>query len=202
MKKTITESQLRQIVKESIKKVLKEAYDFSSDKPQYDIHGKKWNREYDKASNFEYPSKGDIESEKATKEFLNRPNAARDFKHFPRQSRVDSGVKDYDELKNGSPKIQTLKRRREDEKEAGETNTYLERILKICEKAILPSYWSKMTNGEKKELEELPDKMGWTDIRMNYEEKYNYAESYEDVPPFWYYVAKNVYGYLKRSLGK
>ena len=192
MKKTITESQLRQIVKESVRKVLREVYDFSSGKPQYDIYGKKWTREYDKASGIEYTPEEDVESEKAAKEFLNRPNAARDFKHFPRLSRI-GGVKDYDELKNGSPKIQALKRRREEEKEIADTNAYLNGILKICKKAVIPLYRNKVTAEEKKELEELPDKMGWFEIKSSYEDKYEYADPYEHIPPFWYYVAKEVY---------
>lgn len=95
-----------------------------------------------------------------------------------------------------------MKRRRREEKEIADTNAYLNGILKICEKAVIPLYRSKVTDEEKKELEELPDKMGWFEIRTNYEEKYAYAEPYEHIPPFWYYVAKDVYGYLKRSLGK
>lgn len=45
-------------------------------------------------------------------QFLNTPNAARDFKTFPRYSRKDGGLKNYDSLRNGSERINAYKRRK------------------------------------------------------------------------------------------
>ncbi len=44
-----------------------------------------------------------------TNQWLNTPNAARNFKEFPRQSRINGGVKNYDSLANGSERINRYK---------------------------------------------------------------------------------------------
>lgn len=47
-----------------------------------------------------------------TDRWLNTPNAARNFKEFPRQSRTNGGVKNYDDLAFGSKKINQYKMRK------------------------------------------------------------------------------------------
>ena len=44
-----------------------------------------------------------------TNQWLNTPNAATNFKEFPRQSRINGGVKNYDSLANGSERINRYK---------------------------------------------------------------------------------------------
>jgi hypothetical protein len=44
-----------------------------------------------------------------TNQWLNTPNAARNFKEFPRQSRSNGGLKNYDRLANGSERINRYK---------------------------------------------------------------------------------------------
>lgn len=54
---------------------------------------------------------GDLDSiegrgqDNVTNQWLNTPNAARNFKVFPRQSRRNGGLKNYDSLANGSSRI-------------------------------------------------------------------------------------------------
>ena len=44
-----------------------------------------------------------------TNQWLNTPNAARNFKEFPRQSKTNGGVKNYNSLANGSERINRYK---------------------------------------------------------------------------------------------
>lgn len=46
-----------------------------------------------------------------TNQWLNTPNAARNFEKFPRQSRTSGGIKNYDSLANGSERINAYKMR-------------------------------------------------------------------------------------------
>lgn len=48
LRRALRESKLANIVSENIKKVLKEEYDFASEKPQYDINSDEYAKEYDK----------------------------------------------------------------------------------------------------------------------------------------------------------
>lgn len=96
-------------------------------KQRPDLNGKRTKKRFDwndKTSDSIYFANGKtyyidptdpIEGEKASKEFLNRPNAATDYKHFPRFSKH----RDYDfnDLKNGTQKIQDLKRELKQRKE-------------------------------------------------------------------------------------
>jgi hypothetical protein len=52
-----------------------------------------------------------LNQKNTTDRWLNTPNAARDFKEFPRQSKANSGVKNYDDLAFGSKKINQYKMR-------------------------------------------------------------------------------------------
>lgn len=56
------------------------------------------------ADDYEDESQGFI-----TNEFLNTPNAARNFDKFPRYSKKDSGKKNYDSLNGGSKRIRKYK---------------------------------------------------------------------------------------------
>jgi hypothetical protein len=47
--------------------------------------------------------------EDVTKQWLNTPNASRNFKEFPRRSRLNSGLKNYDSLTNGSQRINSYR---------------------------------------------------------------------------------------------
>ena len=114
MKKIIklTESDLHRLVKETVKKILSEdknsemesdyeKYGAGYGKPKYfqGISDDEWNKQ----------TKDDYEKEfdKFEDEYLNTPNASKDFKSFPRMSVVRNH--DYDPLSNG-----TAKRKRED----------------------------------------------------------------------------------------
>jgi hypothetical protein len=44
-----------------------------------------------------------------TNQWLNTPNAATNFKEFPRQYRINGGVKNYDSLANGNERINRYK---------------------------------------------------------------------------------------------
>jgi hypothetical protein len=44
-----------------------------------------------------------------TNKWLNTPNAAKNFREFPRQSRINGGLKNYDSLANGSERINKYK---------------------------------------------------------------------------------------------
>ena len=77
----------------------------------------KWNP----LSYYRYEDDGEEEEDKIAKEFLNRPNAARDFVHFPRQS-VQRQT-DFDSLRNGSKKLKALKTDLERRTKNAETDT-------------------------------------------------------------------------------
>lgn len=53
-----------------------------------------------------------LNQKNTTDRWLNTPNAARDFKEFPRQSRTNGGVKNYDDLAFGNKKINQYKMRK------------------------------------------------------------------------------------------
>jgi hypothetical protein len=135
----LTESDLHNIIKESVKKVLSEDKNddvlkqrqmqhmwdnqiYNGKRP--DLNSKRskerfdWNDKHEGNRPIDIPDTDD--GENAAKEFFNRPNAATDFKHFPRMSKYKET--NFDTLKNGSEKIRALKRKREIEKERQREN--------------------------------------------------------------------------------
>lgn len=56
------------------------------------------------AENFE-----DVSQEFITNEFMNTPDAAHNYSKFPRYSRKDSGIKNYNNLNGGSNRIRKYK---------------------------------------------------------------------------------------------
>jgi hypothetical protein len=205
MKKNVVklnENTLRRIVAKSVKKALKESlnergvYTLSSDKPRYDINGKRWNREFDKGTKWDrWMDDDDFESEKAAKEFLNRPNAARDFKNFPRYSRTDGGVKDYNDLKNGSPKIQALKQRRQQESETASRMEYLNDMLALCRDATR----GNISREGIRKIEEMPSKLGWGYIPG--EEIYDWSDD-EVLASYYLFLARYFIQTTKKAIQK
>jgi hypothetical protein len=123
----LTEGDLHRIVKESVNRILNEDDDALKQRQMQRMWDKQYGQRPDMNSKrskkrFDWNNKQgydfdplEREGENATKEFLNRPNAANDFKHFPRKSQHNET--NFDTLKNGSEKIRALRRKREDEKE-------------------------------------------------------------------------------------
>ena len=108
----LTESQLYRIIKNCVKNVLNEnKFDGNHKGEAYDINSKKYKHMFDKGNidPYDYTDYDYLDGENAAKEFLNRPNAAQDFQHFPRFS-VRKGVKEYDDLANGTTRIRQYKK--------------------------------------------------------------------------------------------
>lgn len=121
----LTESQLHKVIKESVKRVLFEnKFDGNSKTKPYDINSKKYKKMFDKGSNIDNNSE-DMDS--FAQEFLNRPNAAQDFKNFPRFS--TNRDTNYDNLANGSPRINQYKQLLNKRKQVG-TIEHFENWLK------------------------------------------------------------------------
>lgn len=87
----LTESQLNRLIKESVKRVLKETMDWS---------------DYDKASKIKADA-DKVALDNETFEFMNTPNAAQQYSKFPRTSAQRNH--EYDSLANGSQRIQQYK---------------------------------------------------------------------------------------------
>ena len=108
----LSESQLYRIIKNCVKNVLNEnKFDGNHKGEAYDINSKKYKHMFDKGNidPYDYTDYDYLDGENAAKEFLNRPNAAQDFQHFPRFS-VRKGVKEYDDLANGTTRIRQYKK--------------------------------------------------------------------------------------------
>jgi hypothetical protein len=192
-KAMLTESSLKKIISEAVNETVKKykTSQFTSKKPQYDINGKRWQKNFDDGvddGNWWEWDKEYQESERAAQEFLNRPNAAQDFEHFPRYSRSDGGVKNYDSLQNGTSKIRALKRRRKEEKEAQENIEYMKRIQFLCRKAIFHS----LSDSETEELLGYLDYMERANLEEKYESIYGYWNDYENHPSFAKFVALRI----------
>ena len=189
----LTESSLKKIISEAVKETVKKykTSQFNSKKPQYDINGKKWQKKFDDGVDDYRGNWWDEEyqkSERTAQEFLNRPNAAQDFEHLPLYSRSGGGVKNYDSLQNGTSKIQALKRRRKEEKEAQENIEYMKRINLLCRKAIFHS----LSDSETEDLLGYLDWMELAELSEKYERIYGYWDDYENRPSFAKFVAQRI----------
>lgn len=147
MKRTIrlSESDLHRVIEESVKRILNESGADSNEKERQmrqmwkmqngkrpDINSKRTQKRFNWNDKQErYPEEY---GEKAAKEFMNRPNAASDYEHFPRRSQERET--DFNSLKNGSERMRTFKNKREREREERE-----EQMIKDKQKNAENTLW-------------------------------------------------------------
>lgn len=178
MKKLIrlTEGDLHKIIRNCINevKVIGKMDNLEPSK-RYDMNSKRYQLRYDHPERFGSPyhdyDYDFLDGEKIKHEFLNRPNAARDFKNFPRFSSVKDF--DFDPLENGKLHKDNVKK-----------------LLKNREKEEYDKAYDDIMN---KPGFRFKMRLKYSQIPYEYRKNYTFEEYMDD------YIKHEIYGYGQDS---